>query len=308
MPIKIPDKLPAFDALAREGVRVMTETAALRQDIRPLQIGLLNLMPNKIKTELQLARLLGASPLQIELTLIRIGSHKSRNTADDHLLNFYDTWEEAKHRKFDGFIITGTPIETIPYAEVTYWNEMTQIFDWTRTNAHSTMMLCWGAMGALSHFYGVPKHTMAAKTFGVFRPRILHASPYLNGFSDKLSVPISRWAEIRAEDVARCKALTLLAASDEGGASIIEDHSARRLYVLDHLEYDSDTLAEEYFRDLRANTPIGLPLNYFPDNDPAKTPLNRWRSHAFLLFCNWINEIYQTAPYELERIGEPQAA
>ena len=307
MPIKIPDKLPAFDALVHEGVRVMTETAALRQDIRPLQIGLLNLMPNKIKTELQLARLLGASPLQVELTLVRVGSHQARNTADDHLLNFYHTWEEAKHRKFDGFIITGTPIETMAYNEVTYWDEMIQIFDWTRTNVHSSMMLCWGAMAALNYFNGVPKHTLAAKTFGVFRPRILHASPYLNGFSDKLSVPISRWAEIRSADVADCPDLTLLAASDEGGASIIEDRKERRLYVLDHLEYDSDTLAGEYFRDVKANEPIAPPLNYFPNNDPAQTPLNRWRSHAFLLFSNWINEIYQTSPYEIERIGEAPA-
>jgi homoserine O-succinyltransferase len=308
MPIKIPDKLPAFDALVNEGVRVMTETAALRQDIRPLQIGLLNLMPNKIKTELQLARLLGASPLQIELTLIRVGSHKTRNTADDHMLNFYDTWEETKHRKFDGFIITGTPIETMPYEEVTYWNEMTQIFDWTSTNAHSTMLLCWGAMAALHHFHGVPKHTLGAKTFGVFRPRILHASPYLNGFSDKLSIPISRWATIRAADLSRCPPLTLLAASEEGGASIVEDREARRLYLLDHLEYDSDTLAEEYFRDVKAKVPINVPVNYFPNNDPAQIPLNRWRSHAFLLFSNWVNEIYQTSPYDLARIGEPPGA
>ena len=303
MPIKIPDKLPAFDALVQEGVRVMTETEALRQDIRPLQIGLLNLMPNKIKTELQLARLLGASPLQIELTLVRVGSHKARNTADDHLLNFYLTWEEAKHRKFDGFIITGTPVETIPYSEVGYWDEMRQIFDWTGTNVHSSMMLCWGAMAALHHFNGVPKHAVEEKTFGVFRPRILNASAYLNGFSDKLSIPISRWAKIRSEDILRCPDLTLLAASDEGGASIIEDRKARRLYVLDHLEYDSDTLADEYFRDVRANVPIKLPLNYFPGDDPKQTPLNRWRSHAFLLFCNWINEIYQTAPFDLDRIG-----
>jgi homoserine O-succinyltransferase len=304
MPIKIPDKLPAFDALVHEGVRVMTETAALRQDIRPLEIGLLNLMPNKIKTELQLARLLGASPLQIQLTLIRVGSHKARNTADDHLLNFYDTWEDAKHRKFDGFIITGTPIETIPYDQVTYWNELTQIFDWTSTNVHSTMMLCWGAMAALHHFHGVPKHTLDAKTFGVFRPRILDASPYLNGFSDKLSVPISRWASIRADDIARAPELTLLAASEEGGASMIEDRKRRRLYLLDHLEYDSDTLADEYFRDVKANVPINVPANYFPGNDPQQTPLNRWRSHAFLLFSNWINEIYQTSPYDLARVGE----
>src|SRR5580698_3599810 len=231
MPIKIPDTLPAFEALRQEGVRVMTETAAIRQDIRPLQIGLLNLMPNKIKTELQMARLLGASPLQVELSLVRIGNHKPKNTSEDHLLAFYQTWDDAKDRKFDGFIVTGTPVETIPYEDVTYWREMRQIFDWTRTNVHSTMNVCWGAMAALYHFHGVPKHLLGDKAFGVYRQTILKpSSPYLNGFSDEFSVPISRWAEIRPADLADRPELTLLAHSEEQGVSIAEDSAARRLY------------------------------------------------------------------------------
>jgi homoserine O-succinyltransferase len=304
MPIKIPDKLPAFEALVNEGVRVMTETVAIRQDIRPLQIGLLNLMPNKIKTELQMARLVGASPLQVELSLVRIGGHKAKNTAEEHLLAFYQSWEEVKHRKFDGFIITGAPVETIPYEEVTYWPEMRRIFDWTTTNVHSTMSVCWGAMAALHHFHGVPKHQLAEKAFGVFRQKILKpSSPYLNGFSDDFSVPISRWAEIKAPDVAGRPGLTVLAQSEQEGVCIVEDGEHRRLYVLDHLEYDSNSLADEYFRDLGAGVPIRLPFNYFPDDDATRLPQNRWRSHGHLLMANWINEIYQTTPFDLGAIG-----
>jgi homoserine O-succinyltransferase len=305
MPIKIPDKLPAFEALVKEGVRVMTETEAVRQDIRPLQIGLLNLMPNKIKTELQMARLLGASPLQVELSLVRTGNHRPKNTSEDHLLAFYQTWDEAKDRKFDGFIVTGTPVETIPYEDVTYWQEMQHIFNWTQTNVHSTMNVCWGAMAALYHFHGVPKHQLSEKAFGVYRQNILTpTSPYLNGFADDFSIPISRWAEIRAADVANRPDLTLLANSDEKGVCVVEDRKFRRLYVLDHLEYDSGSLADEYFRDIKANIPIKPPVNYFPNDDTSMPPQNRWRSHAHLLLSNWINEIYQTTPFDIDLIGQ----
>jgi homoserine O-succinyltransferase/O-acetyltransferase len=284
MPIKIPDTLPAFDTLVNEGVRVMSETAAIRQDIRPLQIGLLNLMPNKIRTELQMARLLGASPLQVELSLVRIGNHKAKNTSEDHLLAFYQTWEEARHRKFDGFIITGTPVETIPYEDVSYWEGMQQIFDWTQTNVHSTMNVCWGAMAALYHFHGIPKHQLTEKAFGIYRQTILRpSSPYLNGFSDDFCIPVSRWAEIRAADVARRQELTLLAYSDQKGVCVVEERRGRRLYVMDHLEYDSGSLADEYQRDVRADVPIQLPFDYFPNDDPSLPPPNRWRSHAHLL-------------------------
>ncbi|MGB3878720.1 MAG: homoserine O-succinyltransferase [Shinella zoogloeoides] len=304
MPIKIPDTLPAFQTLVNEGVRVMTETMAIRQDIRPLQIGLLNLMPNKIKTEVQMARLVGASPLQVELSLIRVGGHRAKNTSEEHLLAFYDTWEEVKHRKFDGFIITGAPVETLDYEDVTYWDEMKQILDWTETNVHSTLNVCWGAMAAIYHFHGVPKHTLEEKAFGVYRHHNRKpSSVYLNGFSDNFEVPVSRWTEIRIEDIRDVAELDILLDSDETGVCLIQEKAGNRLYIFNHVEYDSTSLADEYFRDVSAGVPIKLPKNYFPHNDPSLPPQNRWRGHAHLLFGNWINEIYQTTPYDLEKIG-----
>ncbi len=304
MPIKIPDTLPAFETLVHEGVRVMTETVAIRQDIRPLQIGLLNLMPNKIKTEVQMARLVGASPLQVELSLVRVGGHRAKNTSEDHLLAFYDTWEEVKHRKFDGFIITGAPVETLDYEDVTYWDEMKQILDWTQTNVHSTLNVCWGAMAAIYHFHGVPKHTLEEKAFGVYRHHNRKpSSVYLNGFSDNFEVPVSRWTEIRIEDIRNVAELDILLDSDETGVCLVQETAGNRLYIFNHVEYDSTSLADEYFRDVSAGVPIKLPKNYFPHNDPSLPPQNRWRGHAHLLFGNWINEIYQTTPYDLEKIG-----
>ncbi|NVP53868.1 homoserine O-acetyltransferase MetA [Mycoplana rhizolycopersici] len=304
MPIKIPDTLPAFETLVHEGVRVMTETVAVRQDIRPLQIGLLNLMPNKIKTEIQMARLVGASPLQVELSLVRVGGHKAKNTSEEHLLAFYDTWEEIKHRKFDGFIITGAPIETLEYEDVTYWDEMKQILDWTVTNVHSTLNVCWGAMAAIYHFHQVPKYTLEEKAFGVFRHHNRNpSSVFLSGFSDDFQIPVSRWTEVRAADIRKHPELEILMESDETGVCFVQEKAGKRLYVFNHVEYDSTSLADEYFRDADAGVPIKLPKNYFPHNDPAIAPLNRWRSHAHLLFGNWINQMYQTTPYELDRIG-----
>jgi homoserine O-succinyltransferase len=304
MPIKIPDTLPAFETLVNEGVRVMTETVAIRQDIRPLQIGLLNLMPNKIKTEVQMARLVGASPLQVELSLVRVGGHRAKNTSEDHLLAFYDTWEEVKHRKFDGFIITGAPVETLDYEDVTYWDEMKQILDWTETNVHSTLNVCWGAMAAIYHFHGVPKHTLEEKAFGVYRHHNRKpSSVYLNGFSDNFEVPVSRWTEIRIEDIRNVAELDILLDSDETGVCLVQETAGNRLYIFNHVEYDSTSLADEYFRDVSAGVPIKLPKNYFPHNDPSLPPQNRWRGHAHLLFGNWINEIYQTTPYDLQKIG-----
>ena len=304
MPIKIPDTLPAFETLVNEGVRVMTETVAIRQDIRPLQIGLLNLMPNKIKTEVQMARLVGASPLQVELSLVRVGGHRAKNTSEDHLLAFYDTWEEVKHRKFDGFIITGAPVETLDYEDVTYWDEMKQILDWTETNVHSTLNVCWGAMAAIYHFHGVPKHTLEEKAFGVYRHHNRKpSSVYLNGFSDNFEVPVSRWTEIRIEDIRNVAELDILLDSDETGVCLVQEKAGNRLYIFNHVEYDSTSLADEYFRDVSAGVPIKLPKNYFPHNDPSLPPQNRWRGHAHLLFGNWINEIYQPTPYDLQKIG-----
>ncbi len=304
MPIRIPDTLPARATLEAEGVMVMDETAATRQDIRPLRIGLLNLMPNKIRTETQIARLLGATPLQVEMTLVRIGSHTSRNTSQEHLLSFYRTWEDVKDETFDGFIITGAPIETLDFADVTYWSELQAIMDWTKTNVHSSFFICWGAMAAINHFHDVPKYTLNEKAFGVYRHRNLNpASPYLNGFSDDFAIPVSRWTEVRSADVRNHDGLEILMESDVTGPCLIAEETGRRLYIFNHIEYDSTSLAEEYFRDREAGTPIDVPANYFPSDRPDMPPQNRWRSHAHLLFGNWINQMYQTVPFDPADIG-----
>lgn len=305
MPIRIPDKLPARETLIDEGVMVMDETTAARQDIRPMQIGLLNLMPNKIRTETQIARLLGSSPLQVELTLVRISGHRAKNTSEDHLINFYNTWDEIKDRKFDGFIITGAPIETLPFEEVTYWDELVQIMDWTRTHVHSSFFICWGAMAAINHFHKVPKYTLDKKAFGVYRHRNLApSSPYLAGFSDDFSIPVSRWTEMRSSDIKPVEGLELLMESDVTGPCLISEEDCNRLYIFNHIEYDSTSLKEEFDRDIAANTPIEVPHNYYPADNPNVTPQNRWRSHAHLLFGNWINRMYQTTPYDLDKIGK----
>ncbi|PYE89026.1 homoserine O-succinyltransferase [Phyllobacterium leguminum] len=310
MPIKIPDELPAREILAREGVSVMDERTALRQDIRPLQIGLLNLMPNKIRTETQFARLIGASPLQVELTLVRIGNHKAKNTPEDHLISFYQTWEEIADRKFDGFIVTGAPVELLSFEDVTYWNELTRIFDWTATNVHSSFFICWGAMAAAWHFHRLPKYTLEKKAFGVFRHRNnAPASPYLAGFSDDFSIPVSRWTEVHATDLdlPSASGLDLLIDSDATGPCLLTGKTGNRLYMFNHIEYDSTSLQEEYERDVASGVPVEMPHEYFPGNDPFRPPLNRWRSHAHLLFGNWINRVYQTTAYDLDKIGSDRA-
>ena len=304
MPIKIPNDLPARVTLEEEGVMLMTESTALRQDVRPLQIGLLNLMPTKVKTETQFARLIGATPLQVELTLVKITGHTPKNTPVEHMIAFYSDWEEIKHRKFDGFIVTGAPIEHLPFEEVTYWDELCRIFEWTQTNVHSTMNICWGAQAALYHFYGVPKHALQKKRFGVFRHRNLNpASPYLRGFSDDFMIPVSRWTENHRDDLPKGKGLEVLMESDEAGLCLVADPKRRALYMFNHIEYDTLSLSDEYWRDVKAEKPIELPVNYFPRNDPKKPPENRWRSHAHLLFGNWINQVYQTAPFDAGLIG-----
>ena len=304
MPIRIPDGLPARETLETEGVQVLKETDANRQDIRPLQIGLLNLMPNKIRTETQIARLIGASPLQVELTLVRIRSHKSKNTAEDHLLDFYNTWDEIKHRKFDGFLITGAPIETLEFADVNYWPELEQILNWTKTNVHSSFFICWGAMAAISHFHSVPKYELDQKAFGVYRHRNLKpASPYLSGFSDDFQIPVSRWTEVRSADIKKHEALDILMESDVTGPCLVHEKTGNRLYIFNHIEYDSSSLKEEYDRDIANQTPIEVPHNYYPSDNPELPPQNRWRSHAHLLFGNWINQVYQGTPYNIDEIG-----
>ncbi|WP_282095480.1 homoserine O-acetyltransferase MetA [Epibacterium ulvae] len=304
MPIKIPADLPAYDVLSNEGVMVMSPDQAAHQDIRPLRIGLLNLMPKKIQTENQFARLIGATPLQIDLSLIRMSEHRTKNTAAEHMAEFYRPFQEIKNEKFDGLIITGAPIEHLPFEDVTYWDELREVMDWTQTNVHSTFGVCWGGMAMINHFHGIQKHPLEAKAFGCFRHRNLHAaSPYLRGFSDECVIPVSRWTEIRDDDVAEQAGLRTLLGSDEVGPCLIEDPSHRALYIFNHFEYDSDTLKQEYDRDVENGTEINVPCHYYPNDDPSKPPLNRWRSHAHLLYGNWISEIYQTTPFDRSKIG-----
>lgn len=306
MPIKLPETLPAFDILSQEGVMVMGEGRAARQDIRPLRIGLLNLMPMKITTETQFARLIGATPLQIDLHLIRMSDHQSRHTAPEHMETFYRTFAEVQEsgEKFDGLIITGAPVETLPFEEVTYWEELTRVFDWTQTHVHSTFGICWGAMAMAWHFHKLPKHALDAKVFGCYRQRVYAPfSPYLRGFSDDVLIPVSRWTEMGQGDVDAVPGLSTLIGSEETGPCLIEDPAHRALWIFNHFEYDSDTLKREYDRDVAAGVPVNVPLNYYPKDDPSAVPLNRWRSHAHLLFGNWINEIYQTTSYDMDAIG-----
>ncbi|MFU8881457.1 MAG: homoserine O-acetyltransferase MetA [Rhodobacterales bacterium] len=306
MPIKIPATLPAFDVLTREGVMVMDEDQAARQDIRPLRIGLLNLMPKKIQTENQFARLIGATPLQIELSLIRMSEHQTKNTAAAHMESFYRPFNEvaATGEKFDGLIITGAPIEHLPFADVTYWDELQQVFDWTQSHVHSTFGVCWGGMAMMFHLYGIEKHMLDAKAFGCFRHRnMAPASPYLRGFSDDCVIPVSRWTEMKQPEIDAVPGLVTLLASDDVGPALVEDPAHRALYIFNHFEYDSDTLKQEYDRDIASGTPINVPLNYYPDDNPAMPPLNRWRSHAHLLYGNWINQIYQSTPFDMDAIG-----
>ena len=304
MPIKLPSELPAYDVLQREGVMVVSEDQAARQDIRPLRIALLNLMPKKIQTENQFARLIGATPLQIELTLIRMSEHRTKNTAAEHMESFYRTFEEVKSEKFDGLIITGAPIEHLPFDEVTYWDELRDVFEWTQSNVHSTFGVCWGGMAMINHFHGVKKHMLEAKAFGCFRHRNLAASsPFLRGFSDDCVIPVSRWTEMRQDEIEASDGLKTLLASDDAGPCLVEDPKHRALYIFNHFEYDSGTLKQEYDRDVAEGTVINIPMNYYPNDDPSQPPQNRWRSHAHLLYGNWINEIYQSTPFDLENIG-----
>ena len=303
MPITLPLDLPAFDVLGNEGVSVMDSTEATRQDIRPLQIGLLNLMPEKIQTETQFARLIGATPLQIDLTLIRMTEHFSKNTSPAHMEAFYKPFEDVKLHKFDGLIITGAPIEHLPFDQVTYWDELTEVMDWTQTNVHTTLGVCWGGMAMINHFHGVHKHLLDHKQFGFFKHRNLApASPYLRGFSYECVIPVSRWTEMKRDEI-YAAGLPVLLDSDDGGPCLVEDVDHRSLYIFNHFEYDSHTLKGEYDRDIAAGKPINVPQNYYPGDDPTKEPLNRWRSHAHLLYGNWVNQIYQTTPYDMEMIG-----
>ncbi|MDB5562720.1 MAG: Homoserine O-succinyltransferase [Hyphomicrobiales bacterium] len=303
MPIRIPDNLPARKTLEDEGVVVMDSTRAARQDIRPLQIGLLNLMPNKERTETQFTRLIGSTPLQVDLTLVRITDHHSKNTSEDYLKTFYKTWEDVRAEKFDGFIVTGAPIANMPFEDVKYWAEMVEILKWTQTNVHHTMFICWGAQAALHHFHGARRYRMPSKAFGVFRHKILNQrSHYLRGFSDSPMVPVSRYNDIDKSSLG--PDLEVLIDNAEIGVCFIDDPKHRAVHMLNHLEYDNRSLADEYFRDIKAGLNIAPPKNLFPNNDPTQEPENRWRSHAHLLFQNWINELYQTTSFDLADIGK----
>jgi len=303
MPITIPDSLPARTTLEAEGVVVMREADAARQDIRPLRIGLLNLMPDKPKTETQFARLLGSTPLQVELALVQLASHTPRNTPAEHMSAFYRSWAEVIDERFDGFIITGAPVETLPFEQVAYWDELRRIFDWTQRHVHQCLTICWGAQAALQHFHGVGKHVLPAKRSGVYTHHLVDpTSPYLRGFSDEVDIPVSRWTEVRPEDLPRA-GLKVLLDSEEAGLCLVEDAAHRGLHMFNHLEYDATTLADEFIRDRAKDPATPAPAHYFPGDDPAATPKNRWRSHAHLLFANWINEIYQTTPFDLAAIG-----
>jgi len=308
MPIALPTNLPAFDVLSREGVMVISDTRAARQDIRQIKIGLLNLMPKKIQTENQFARLIGATPLQIDFRLIRMSEHQTKNTAAEHMEEFYRPFQEVKEEKFDGLIITGAPIEHLDFDAVTYWDELCEVFEWTQTNVHSTFGVCWGGMAMIHHFHGVQKHLLAQKAFGCFRHRNLAPiSPFLRGFSDDVLIPVSRWTEMRQDEIDAVPELVTLLGSDEVGPCLVEDPGHRALYIFNHFEYDSGTLKEEYDRDVASGKAINVPVNYYPGDDPSRSPTNRWRSHAHLLYGNWINEIYQSTPYDMARIGLPDA-
>ena len=304
MPIRIPKNLPAFQILKEEGVRVISEKVADRQDIRPLKIALLNLMPMKIETETQFARLIGSTPLQINLTLVNMSNHISKNTPNMHMKNFYKTFNMISNEKFDGLLITGAPIEHLDFEKVDYWQELKQIFIWSQTNVHSTMAVCWGAMAMLNFFYQIPKYALNKKAFGCFEHNNLRPeNTYMRGFNDMATVPVSRWSEMRLSDLKKNDGLEILLSSDEVGPCLIEDKTQNALYMFNHLEYDTLSLNNEYLRDTSVDNKALKPKHYFPNDDILIPPVNRWRSHGQLLYGNWLNEIYQATPYNLNEIG-----
>ncbi len=304
MPIKIPNLLPATSTLLKENIFVMTETRAVSQDIRPLQILLLNLMPTKVDTETQLARVLGNTPLQIELELIAPQGHISKNTSQEHMLTFYKSFEDVKHRTFDGLVITGAPVELLEFEEVDYWPELCRIMEWSKTNVHSTLHICWGAQAGLYYHYGIPKRKLEKKLFGVFQHTVEDPNFILfRGFDDKFLVPHSRNTTVNREDIEAVPGLKVLAASPEAGVYAVKTEQGRQVFVMGHAEYDRDTLKKEYLRDVAAGVNIQLPQNYFPHDDPAREPEVTWRSCAHLLYGNWLNYcVYQTVPYDIRDI------
>ena len=308
MPIQIPNDLPAASILQQENIFVMTEKRAVSQRIRPLEIVLLNLMPTKIATETQLSRLLGNTPLQVHLELMHMSSHRSKNVSAEHLLNFYKSFDELKHRKFDGMVITGAPVELMEFEEVDYWQELCEIMEWSKTHVHSTFHICWGAQAGLYYHYGVRKYKMDRKLFGVFP----HEADYkrailLRGFDDMFWVPHSQHTTVHREDIEAVPGLKILASSKDAGIYAVMSKEGRQIFVTGHSEYDPETLRNEYERDKNLGLEIAVPQNYFPDDDPSREPLVRWRSHGNLLFSNWLNYfVYQTTPYDIMTIGKEE--
>ena len=308
MPIQIPNDLPAAETLKNENIFVMNQTRAQTQHIRPLEIVLLNLMPTKIVTETQLSRVLGNTPLQVHLELMMISSHKSKNTPEEHLLSFYKTFDELKERKFDGMVITGAPVENLPFEEVDYWDELVRIMEWSKTHVHSTFHICWAAQAGLYYHYGIQKHPLPEKLFGVYR----HHADYkrailLRGFDDEFWAPHSRHTTIDRADVEAVPGLKILASSEEAGVYIIMNKEGRQIFVTGHSEYDPDTLEREYLRDKSQGLPIHVPVNYYPNDDDTKPPMVRWRGHGNLLYSNWLNYfVYQTTPYDIMAVGQEQ--
>ncbi len=304
LPIKLPDELPAVKTLTDENIFVMTDTRAITQDIRPLKILVLNLMPKKTETETQLSRLLGNSPLQVEFELIHTKSHIPKHTPKEYLLAFYKTFDDVKHRKFDGLIITGAPVEKMEFEEVSYWNELCEIMEWSKTHVTSTFHICWGAQAGLYYHYGIKKHSLPEKLFGVYK----HTADYkqsilLRGFDDTFCVPHSRYTTVLREDIEAVPEIKILASSEDAGIYITSSENGKQIFVTGHSEYDTDTLKNEYLRDKDAGLDTKMPKNYFPDNDITKAPHNTWRSHANLLYSNWLNYfVYQTTPYDIEEI------
>lgn len=304
MPINIPNNLPAYEVLTNENIFVMTEERAIHQDIRPLRIAIFNIMPTKIVTETQLLRLVGNSPLQVDIVLLHPRTYKSKHTPEEHLKTFYKTFDQVKDEAFDGMIITGAPVERMEFEEVDYWRELTDVMDWSRENVYCTMFICWAALAGLYHFYNIPKYTLREKMFGVFEHRVCVKNvKLLRGFDDVFYAPHSRHSEVRREDVEKVPELEILAESDEAGIYIIRSRDDRQIFVTGHSEYDPLTLKAEYERDLAKGLDIKIPKHYFPDDDPTKTPVVRWRSHANLLFSNWLNYyVYQETPYDLNEL------
>ncbi|MBO7216555.1 MAG: homoserine O-succinyltransferase [Clostridia bacterium] len=304
MPIKIPNDLPAVKTLADENIFVMTETRAITQDIRPLKLLVLNLMPTKIETETQFSRLLGNTPLQIEMELIHTKTHRSKNVADEHLFSFYKTFDEIKDRTFDGMIITGAPVEKLDFEQVDYWQELCEIMEWTKTNVHSTLHICWGAQAGLYYHYGIDKVPLDKKLFGVYPHIVDYKNSILfRGFDDIFMAPHSRHTTVPRESIEAVPELKILASSEEAGVYALKNESSSQVFVFGHSEYDPETLKKEYLRDKNAGLPIEIPKNYFPGDDDTKPPVVSWRSHANLLFCNWLNYfVYQTTPYDISKI------